>query len=96
MINLVITEEEPLNLDKLWAFKSPNLVRLAFTERCKELFLASFGPHLFMYNSSIKILFANYWVVFFFFMVLGWNPGPGNCFTLDQYSDLAFRFGRSP
>lgn len=34
-----------------------------------------------MYN-SIKILFAINWIVLFFFMVLGWNPGPGNCSTL--------------
>lgn len=65
MVNLAVTEEKPLNLDKLWASKSQSLVRLAFTERCKELFLVSFGPYLFMYNNSIKILFANYWVCCF-------------------------------
>lgn len=35
------------------------------------------------------------WVVLFF-MVLGWNPGPGNCSTLDRYADLVFYFGRNP
>lgn len=63
------SQKKPLNLDKLWASKSPSLVHLAFTERCKELFLVSFGPYLFMYNNSIKILFANYWVCCFFYGV---------------------------
>lgn len=29
-------------------------------------------------------------------MMLGWNSGPGNCSTLDLYSDVVFYFGRNP
>lgn len=91
MVNLA-EEKKPLNLDKLWASKSPSLVHLAFTERYKELFLVSFEPHLFMYKSSIMVLFAKYWVVLFFYDV-GMEL---RSWKLDQYSDLIFYFGRNP